>query len=145
VLTGSCSAFFGRLLVVSVPAMRTDAVPADNPARLSGGLPEAWSTGAYLSMLAIASWSAAGETRNKPVYGRPSSRMRNIAKARLRAPNARAEMTNSLDWANRPNAEEQDHRPGHDHDHQAGADWMTGELQVREDAPVGYLSCERAD
>jgi hypothetical protein len=24
-------------------------------------------------MLAIASWSAAGETRNKPVYGKPSS------------------------------------------------------------------------
>jgi hypothetical protein len=42
-------------------------------------------------------------------------------------------------------AEEQDDRPGHDHDHQAGADWMTGELQVREDAPVVYLSGERAD
>jgi hypothetical protein len=34
-------------------------------------------------MLAIASWSAAGETRNKPLYCRPSSRMRNIAKATL--------------------------------------------------------------
>ena len=113
--------------------------------RQGGRVPEAWPTDAYLSMLAIASCSAAGGTRSKPVYGRPSSRMRNIAKARLRAPNARAEMTNSLDWANRPNTEEQDDRPGHDHDHQAGADWMTGELQVREDAPVVYLSGERAD
>jgi hypothetical protein len=72
VLTGCCSVFFGRLLVVSVLAMRTEAVPAENPARLNGRVPEAWPTGAYLSMLAIASWSAAGETRNKPVYGRPA-------------------------------------------------------------------------
>jgi len=53
--------------------MRTEAVPVENPARFGGRLPEAWPTGAYLSMLAIASWSAAGETRNKPVYGKPSS------------------------------------------------------------------------
>ena len=37
----------------------------------------------------------------------------------------------------------QDDRPGHDDNHQAGADWMTGELHVCEYAPVVYLSGER--
>ena len=40
-------------------------------------------------------------------------------------------------------AQEQEDRPDHNNDYQAGANWMTGDLQVREDAPLVYLTGER--
>ena len=40
-------------------------------------------------------------------------------------------------------AEEQDDRPDHDDDYQAGSNRMTYELEIREDASVVYLTGER--
>jgi hypothetical protein len=52
-------------------------------------------------------------------------------------------MLHHPEQATQAHAEEQDDRPDHDDDYQAGVNWMTDELHVREDAAVVYLTGER--
>ena len=89
-------------------------------------------------MLAIASWSAAGDTRNKPRVWQAEFEDEEYREGDAEGSRRKGGNDQFVGLSKQAHAEEQDDRPGHDHDHQAGADSMTGELQVREDAAVVY-------